>query len=132
MEEIPNSDNDGEYLPEMRWNDTGWARKILFHGGLFRFRFRLDLDSLLDSDLEERDLEDEENEIIDDVTLLTLPNVLWRAWEITVEEENKKWGKRKRSKRPQFVPSNNMFRSIKSLNQETRNLFTPSFQRRRA
>ena len=52
----------------------------------------LDLDSVLDSDLEERDLEDEENEIIDDVTLLTFTNVLQRAQEITVEEENKKWG----------------------------------------
>ena len=44
-------------------------------------------------------MEDEENEIIDDVTLLTFTNVLWRAQEITVEEENKKWGERKRSKR---------------------------------
>jgi len=59
----------------------------------------LDLDSVLGLDLEERDLEDEENEIIDDVTLLTFTNVLWRAQEIAVEEENKKWGERKRPKR---------------------------------
>ena len=58
-----------------------------------------DLDSVSDSDLEERDLEDEENEINDDVTLLTFANVLWSAQEIAVEEENKKWGERKRPKR---------------------------------
>ena len=58
-----------------------------------------DLDSVSDLDLEERDLEDEENEIIDDVTLLTFTNVLRRAQEITVEVENKKWGERKRPKR---------------------------------
>lgn len=90
MEEILDSDNDGEYLPETRWNNTV--------DGLGRFFFMEDY-SNSDSDLEERDLEDEENEIIDDVTLLTFTNVLWRAQEITVEEENKKWGKRKRPKR---------------------------------
>ena len=58
-----------------------------------------DLDSVSDSDLEERYLEDEENEIIDDVTLLTFTNVLWRAQEITVKGKNKKWGERKRPKR---------------------------------
>ena len=58
-----------------------------------------DLDSVSDSDLEERDLEDEENEIIDDVTLLTFTNVLWRAKEITMGQENKKWSERKRLKR---------------------------------
>ena len=57
-----------------------------------------DLDSVSDLDLEERDLEDEENEIIDDVTLLTFTNVLQKAQEIAVEEENKKWGERKRPK----------------------------------
>ena len=75
----------------------GWARKILFHGGLFGFTFRLGFS--VDSDLEERDLEDEENEITDDVILLTFTNVLQRAQEITEEEENKKWGERKRPKR---------------------------------
>ena len=99
VEEIPDSDDDdGEYLPETRWNDTV--------DGPGRFFFvedysdsDSDLDSVSDSDLEERDLEDEENEIIDDVTLLTFTNVLRRAQEIAVEEENKKWGERKRPKR---------------------------------
>ena len=59
----------------------------------------LDLDSVSDLDLEERDFEYEENEIIDDVTLLTFTNVLQRAQKIAVEEENKKWGERKRPKR---------------------------------
>ena len=99
VEEIPDSDDDdGEYLPKTRWNDTV--------DGPGRFFFMedysdsdSDLDSVSDLDLEERDLEDEENEIIDDVTLLTFTNVLRRAQEITVEEENKKWGERKRPKR---------------------------------
>ena len=38
----------------------------------------------------------------------------------------------KGTQRPQFVPSNDMFRSIESLNQGARNLFTPSLERRRA
>ena len=98
VEEIPDSDDDGEYLPKTRWSNTV--------DGLERFFFMedysdsdSDLDSVSDLDLEERDLEDEENEIIDDVTLLTFTNVLRRAQEITVEEENKKWGERKRPKR---------------------------------
>ena len=89
VEEILDSDDDdGEYLPETRWNNTV--------DGPGRFFFMedysdsdSDLDSVSDSDLEERDLEDEENEIIDDVTLLTFTNVLQRAKEITVEEEDK-------------------------------------------
>ena len=134
VEEILDLDDDGEYLPGTRWNDTV--------DGPGRFFFvedysdsDLDLDSVSDLDLKGRDLEDEENEIIDDVTLLTFTNVLWRAQEIAVEEENKNGVKgrgQKGTQRPQFVPSNDMFRSVKSLNQEARNLFTPSFQRRRA
>ena len=79
--------------------------------------------------------EDEENEIIDDVAQLTFTNVLQRAQEIAVEEKNKKWGLRKRPKgttRPQFIPRNDRFRSTESLNEEARNLYTPSSQRRRA
>ena len=39
-----------------------------------------------------------------DVTLLTFTNVLQRAQKITVEEENKKWGERKRPKRYTKTP----------------------------
>ena len=92
-----------------------------------------DLDSVSYSDLEERDLDDDkENGIIDNVALLTFTNVLQRAQEITVEQENKKWGSRKRPTRAQFVPNNDRFRSTESSNQEARNLYTPSSQRRRA
>ena len=78
MEEIQDSDDDREYLSEMRWNDTVDGPRRLF--------FVKDY-SDLDLDLEERDLEDEENEIIDDVTLFTFTNVLWRAQEITMERK---------------------------------------------
>ena len=131
VEEIPDSDDD-EYLLETRWNDTVDGQGSFFFVEDYSDSDS-DLDSVSDLDLEERDLdEDKENEIIDDVALLTFTNVLQRAQEITVEEENKKWGSRKRSTRPQFVPSNNRFRSAKSSNQEARNLYTPSSQRRRA
>ena len=98
VEEIPDTDDDGEYLPKMRWNDTVDGPGRFFYVEDYSDS-DLDLDSVSDLDLEERDLEDEENEIIDDVTLLTFTNVLQRAQEITVEEENKKQGERKRPKR---------------------------------
>ena len=96
VEEILDSDDDGKYLLKTRWNHTV--------DGLFffvedYFDFDLDLNLVSDLDLEERDLEDEENEIIDDVVLLTFTYVFWKAQEIAVEKENKKWGERKRPKR---------------------------------
>ena len=52
-----------------------------------------DLESVSDSDLEEKELDEEkeEEEISDDVVLLTFTNVLQRAQEIAVEAEQKKF-----------------------------------------
>ena len=52
-----------------------------------------DLESVSDSDLEEKELDEEkeEEEISDDVALLTFTNVLQRAQEIAVEAEQKKF-----------------------------------------
>ena len=51
-----------------------------------------DLESVSDSDLEKKELdEEEEEEISDDVALLAFTNVLQRAQEIAVEAEQEKF-----------------------------------------
>jgi hypothetical protein len=124
VEEVPDSDvDDIDYSPE----DTEANSLDSICGRFFAPEDNCDDSSSdsdlmsLDSELEERDLdEDEEAEIRDDVALLTFASILRRAQKVASEAENKKWGERKRSKRY----TGNSTRSMRCHAQKRRKLTT--------
>ena len=96
VEEVPDSDgDDAEYLPKSSGNTVREEQGTFFFVEDF-------LDSMSDSDLEERELDDdEETEINDVIALFTFSLVLRRAQEIAVEAE-----KSKESNRPKRYQKN--------------------------
>ena len=119
VEEVPDSDGyDAKYLPKSSGNTIREEWGIFFFVEDFSdLGSEPDMDSMSDSDLEERELDDDkEMEINHNIALLTFSMVLQRVQEIAVEVEKSKESNRpKRYQKTWNIPRNYGLRNDENL-----------------